>query len=81
MGEEVRKRVRGTTRISAKHQVTIPVEALRQAGLEPGDVLRVEADGERIVMRRVENPFLRFAGTLTGVYPPGYLDALRDEWR
>lgn len=74
-------RRRGTTRISAKHQVTIPVDAMRSAGLGPGDVLEVSgsADGS-VTLRRAENPFRRFAGALTGVYPPGDLEARRDEW-
>jgi bifunctional DNA-binding transcriptional regulator/antitoxin component of YhaV-PrlF toxin-antitoxin module len=38
-------RQRGRTRLSAKNQATIPVEALRRAGLRPGDELLVEAAG------------------------------------
>jgi bifunctional DNA-binding transcriptional regulator/antitoxin component of YhaV-PrlF toxin-antitoxin module len=35
------------TKVSSKNQVTLPVAALRDAHVEPGDVLRVEvvADG------------------------------------
>jgi bifunctional DNA-binding transcriptional regulator/antitoxin component of YhaV-PrlF toxin-antitoxin module len=72
----------GRTRISAKNQATIPVAALRQAGLKPGDELRVEAAGAgRIVLTRVEETLARYAGRLTGVYPKGSLQKLRREWR
>ncbi|MBO0685091.1 MAG: AbrB/MazE/SpoVT family DNA-binding domain-containing protein [Candidatus Dormibacteraeota bacterium] len=61
------------------------VEAL---GLKPGDELRVETEGDRIVLWREETQAeqrLRaideFAGSLPGVYDPGYLEKLRDEWR
>ncbi|MDQ3113219.1 MAG: hypothetical protein M3Q84_03840, partial [Actinomycetota bacterium] len=37
--KEVKARLRGTSRISSKHQVTIPVDALRDAGLEVGERL------------------------------------------
>ena len=81
MTEVKQKRVRGRTRISAKHQATIPVEALRQAGLKAGDHLRVEAAGAgRIVLVRVRDAIKRHAGRLTGVYPKGYLARLRREW-
>ncbi len=52
--EAVKKlRPRGHTRISRKHQVTIPVGALRRSGLGPGDELQVEAAGAgRIVLVR-----------------------------
>ena len=75
-------RRRGWTRISSKHQVTIPVDALAQAGLRAGDRLRAEVrtSGEILLVRDLD-PVERFAGALTGVYPPGHLDDLRDEWR
>lgn len=75
-------RRRGHTRISAKNQATIPVAALRSAGLKPGDALRVEAAGAgRIVLSRVEETLATYAGRLTGTYPKGALKRLRREWR
>lgn len=74
-------RRRGATRISSKHQITVPVDALRAAGLAPGDRLRVEADGRgRLVVTRVGDVVDRYAGSMPGVWQPGGLDALRDEW-
>ena len=79
---EVKKRRRGFTRISAKHQATIPVQALKDAGLKPGDEVRVVAAGRgRLVLERDVNVVERHAGTLRGVYERGELDRLRDEWR
>ena len=76
------QRRRGRTRISTKNQATIPVAALRRAGLEPGDELRVEAAGAgRIVLSRVEETLAGYAGRLTGIYPKGALQRLRREWR
>lgn len=79
---EVRKRRKGFTRISAKHQATIPVQALEEAGLKPGDEVRVVAAGRgRLVLERDVNLVERHAGALRGVYEPGELDGLRSEWR
>ena len=79
---EVRKRRRGFTRISAKHQATIPVEALKEAGLKPGDEVRVVAAGRgRLMLERDVNLVERHAGALRGVYERGELDRMRDEWR
>lgn len=78
----VKRRQRGRTRISAKNQATIPVVALRRAGLKPGDEVQVEAIGAgRIVLTRVEETLAGYAGRLTGVYPKGSLHKLRREWR
>jgi bifunctional DNA-binding transcriptional regulator/antitoxin component of YhaV-PrlF toxin-antitoxin module len=75
-------RRRGRSRISAKNQATIPVAALREAGLRAGDEVLVEAAGPgRIVLARAADPIARHAGSLTGTYPKGYLKRLRREWR
>jgi bifunctional DNA-binding transcriptional regulator/antitoxin component of YhaV-PrlF toxin-antitoxin module len=68
--------------ISRKNQVTLPVEALRAAGLEPGDDLRVEVVGPgRLELVRGEDLVNEFAGVFdSSVYPDGYLDELRREW-
>ena len=81
MTEIVKHRRRGYTRVSAKHQVTLPVEALRRAGIRTGDVLRAEVrgPGEVLLVRNLD-PVAQFAGVLTGVYAAGELDELRDEW-
>lgn len=83
MRSQVKKQVRrrGYTRVSGKHQVTIPIDALATAGLRAGDTLKVEAraNGE-IVLRREEDALHKYYGIFSGVYPPGYLDDLRDEW-
>ena len=59
----------------------MPLNALEAAGLGRGDAVHVAADGPgRLVLTRESNPVTAFAGALTGVYGPAYLDELRDEW-
>lgn len=75
------RRRRHTTRISSQHQITIPIDALRAAGLEIGQRLRVRADGPgRVILEREVDPLAEFSGALTGVYQPNELDSLRNEW-
>ncbi|MBA3244236.1 MAG: AbrB/MazE/SpoVT family DNA-binding domain-containing protein [Actinobacteria bacterium] len=81
-------RRRGFTRVSSKRQVTIPLHVLEQTGVGPGDELRVEVDGAgRIVLARAVDRADRLraieetAGSMRGVWGPGSLDRLRDEWR
>lgn len=71
------------SKVSSKHQVTLPVRVLEDAGLEAGDevVIRVVGRG-RIEVERAEDVIDRYAGSLpAGTYPAGYLDRLRNEWR
>lgn len=83
------KRRRGHTRISRKNQVTIPVSVLAATRLGPGQELRVEAaETGAIVLTPVTGrgarrraAIARTAGSLPGVYEPGDLERLRDEWR
>ena len=74
-------RVAKGSRISSKNQVTLPVAALGEAGLQPGDRVLIEVRGPgELALVRDPDPITEFAGSLTGVYGPRYLDELRDEW-
>lgn len=78
---EVKNRRRGATRISSKHQITIPADALRAAGLEIGDRVVAHADGAgRVVLEREHDLLAEFAGVLTGTYTANEIDELRREW-
>jgi AbrB family looped-hinge helix DNA binding protein len=68
-------------KVSSKNQVTIPVEAMRAAGLRAGDevTLRPTGEGEIIIATRGSR-VRRHAGIATGIYNDGELDRLRDEW-
>ena len=78
---EVKNRCRGTSRVSSKNQITIPVAALREAGIEAGERLIARSDGPgRIVFERLPDVLAEFSGSLTGTYEPGELAQLRDEW-
>ena len=60
----------------------LPAEAIRAAGLQPGDEVTIRSigDGEVVVALR-ESRVRRHAGIATGIYPAGELDRLRDEWQ
>ncbi len=68
-------------RVSSKNQVTLPVEAMRAADLHPGDevAVRPNGDGEVVIAARGSRVH-RHAGIANGIYKPGELDRLRDEW-
>ena len=69
-------------KISSKHQVTLPVETLKRAGLRVGDEVAIEADGDdRIVVRRVLRDVEQALGVFDGLYEPNYLEKLRSEER
>lgn len=75
------KRGRGTTRLSRKNQVTIPVAALAAAHVSQGDELRVSAKGDgRILLERSVDPLDEFAGSIPGLAAATQLEKLRDEW-
>lgn len=74
---------RGQTRVSRKHQVTIPAAPFRSAGLAPGDTLKVEAAGAgRVMLTRLDELVDRFSGSISsGGDLRNQVEELREEWR
>jgi AbrB family looped-hinge helix DNA binding protein len=67
-------------KISAKNQITIPVSALEEVGLHPGERVTVEPTGDgELRIRRAALSFHDAFGKLTGTYPDRYLDQLDAE--
>lgn len=74
-----------TTKVSRKNQITLPVAALRAAGVKPGDRLRVEVvqDGVFRLVREHDpwlERFYELRGSEPGLASATDLEALRDEW-
>jgi AbrB family looped-hinge helix DNA binding protein len=69
--------------VSSKNQITIPADVMREAGLSPGDDVRLRSVGPgRIELVKTDELVEEFAGMFDGtVYPPGYLDDVRSGWR
>ena len=81
------KRRRGHTRLSSRNQVTLPVEVVAAMGFRPGQPFRVEMrDGDVVlvpeedILTRRKRVLEETKGRFAGMYEPGYLDKLRDEW-
>lgn len=77
------EKVKNQTRVSSKHQVTIPAVPFRDAGFEPGDTLRVKAEGAgRVVLTRIDELVDRYSGCIdTGGSLRERMEGLRGEWR
>lgn len=77
--------------MSPKRQITLPISVVERAGFAVGEELAVEVEeGGRVIVSRSEGESVgdrrrralrRAAGALPGVWPPGALDDLRDQWR
>jgi len=88
MATEVKKlkgkarRGAGRSRVSGKHQITIPIGAFSEAGLREGDVVQVRAQGPgRVLIARMDDLLDEFAGTLsTGGELGRTVRGLRQEW-
>jgi AbrB family looped-hinge helix DNA binding protein len=80
-GEVEREGLRRRVRLSSRNQITIPVSVRREMGVQPGDELEIAQNGREAILRPAGDvPWMRFAGSLPGMWPEGHLDALRDEW-
>lgn len=86
MATEIKRR-RGYTHLSGRHQVTIPVHIVTTQGWRPGQSFRVELrDGDLVlipeedILERRKRVLAETKGRFAGMYEPGHLDRLRDEW-
>ncbi len=72
----------GSSRVSSKHQITIPIAPFSDAGLREGDIVRVESQGRgRVLISRVEDLLGEYAGCLrTGGELGERVRRLRREW-
>lgn len=72
----------GRSRVSSKHQITIPIGAFSEAGLREGDVVQVRAEGRgRVVIARMDDLVDEYAGALsTGGTLGRAVRGLRREW-
>jgi len=69
------------TRVSAKHQITLPIAAMREAGIEEGDELSVQVDGDgRLRLVRQRDRIEQWVGSFPGLSSATGLEGLRDEW-
>ena len=74
--------VKAVPKISSKNQITVPVAALVEAGLNAGDRVVVEPAGDgELRVRRAAMTIETAFGALTGIYPEGNLERLDAEER
>lgn len=73
---------RGRSRVSSKHQITIPIGAFNEAGLREGDVVQVRAQGRgRVLIARVDDLVDEYAGCVSSGGELGrVVRGLRAEW-
>jgi AbrB family looped-hinge helix DNA binding protein len=71
------------SKISRKNQITIPADVLRAAGLGPGDDVRITSVGPgHLELLKRDALVDAYAGSMgDDVYPPGYLEEVREGWR
>jgi bifunctional DNA-binding transcriptional regulator/antitoxin component of YhaV-PrlF toxin-antitoxin module len=81
-GVKKRKGATGRSRVSSKHQITIPKGAFSDAGLREGDVVQVRAQGRgRVLIARMDDLLDEYAGCLsTGGELGRTVRGLREEW-
>lgn len=69
--KQTRRGRSSTSRISAKHQITIPVEVLRNSNLQIGDDVEITVNSEGVVeVKKVApiNPFQALADAMGDTY-------------
>src|ERR1019366_2598614 len=63
-----RKGRKTTSRLSSKHQVTIPVDVLREVGFKVGDELVFNIQGKKVIVTKKRVDLLEWIASLNGLY-------------
>ena len=75
---KMRKGRTTTTRLSAKNQITLPVEIIRKAGFKVGDTINCTINKEgKIELSPPENPIMKLIGAGNGIFDDFDLEAER----
>lgn len=72
-----------TTRLSTKSQIVIPISIRKRLDLNPGDIVEIDAEGEQIIIRKVQSSALKKLEECISDVWKGYdqeLNAMREEW-
>lgn len=78
LAAKTRKGRTTTTRLSAKNQITLPVEIIRKAGFKVGDTINCAVNKEgRIELSPPENPIMSLIGAGDGIFDDFDLEAER----
>ncbi len=57
-----------SSRLSSKHQVTIPVDVMREAGFKVGDELVFKVEDNQVVVTKQRVDLLKWIASLNGFY-------------
>ncbi len=63
-----RKGRTNSSRLSSKHQVTIPVDVMREAGFKVGDELVFKVEDNQVVVSKKRVDLLEWIASLNGLY-------------
>ena len=64
----IRKGRTNSSRLSSKHQVTIPVDVMREAGFKVGDELVFKVEDNQVVVSKKRVDLLEWIASLNGFY-------------
>jgi AbrB family looped-hinge helix DNA binding protein len=71
------------TRLSTKSQIVIPISLRKRLDLNPGDMVEIDAEGERIIIRKAHSSALKQLEECISDVWKGYdqeLNTMREEW-
>jgi AbrB family looped-hinge helix DNA binding protein len=72
-----------TTRLSTKSQIVIPISIRKLLDLNPGDMVEIDTEDERIIIRKAHSSALKQLEECISDVWKGYaqeLNTMREEW-